>query len=61
MEADRIGDGRRRYTLNEPKRYLIATVRSPERTEASGIGDNRDKENIHHAHAEEQYHHGPAA
>ena len=29
------------YTLNEPKRYYIATVRSPERKEASGIADDK--------------------
>ena len=28
-------------TLNEPKWYNIATVRSPERKEASGIGGDR--------------------
>ena len=29
------------HTLNEPKRYGVATVRSPERKEASGIGGDR--------------------
>ena len=29
------------YTLNEPKRYYIATVRSTERKEASGIGGDK--------------------
>ena len=62
MEADGIGGGRRGgYTLNEPKRYDIATVRSPERKEASGIGDDREKESTHQAHPKEQYHHGSAA
>ena len=33
------------YTLNEPKRHDIATVRSPERKKkASGIGGDRQKE-----------------
>ena len=44
MEADGIGGGRRGYTLNEPKRYDIVTVRSPERKKASGIGGDRQKE-----------------
>ena len=35
------------YTLNEPKRYDIATVRSPERKKASGIGGDRQKEGRH--------------
>ena len=47
MEADGIGGGRRGYTLNEPKRYDIATVRSPERKKASGIGGDRQKEDTH--------------
>ena len=44
MEADGIGGGRRGgYTLNEPERYDIATVRSHERKKASGIGGDREK------------------
>ena len=35
------------YTLNEPKRYDIATVRSPERKKARGIGGDRQKEDTH--------------
>ena len=30
------------YALNEPKRYDIATVRLPERKEASGISGDRE-------------------
>ena len=48
-------------TLNESKIYEIATVRSPERKEASRIDDDREKENTHQAHPKEQYHHGSAA
>ena len=33
--------------MNEPKRYNIATVRSPERKKASGIGGDRQKEGRH--------------
>ena len=49
MEADGIGGGRRGgYTLNEPERYDIATVRSPERKKASGIGGDRRKTHTKH-------------
>ena len=47
MKADGIGGGRRGYTLNETKRYDIATVWSPERKEASGIGGDRQEEDTH--------------
>ena len=49
------------YTLNEPKRYDIATVRSPERKEASGIGDDREKKDTHQIHPQAQYRHGSAS
>ena len=49
------------YTLSKPNRYDIATVRSPRRNEASGIGGDRPKEDTHHAHPKAQYHHGSAA
>ena len=49
------------YTLNEPKRYDIATVRSPERKKASGIGGDREKEDAHQTHPKLQYHHDSAA
>ena len=61
MEADGIGGGRRGYTLNEPKRYDIATVRSPERKKASGIGGDREKADTHQTHPKEQYYHDSAA
>ena len=61
MEADGIGGGRRRVTLNEPKIYDIATVRSPERKKASEIGGDRQKEYTHQTHPKAQYHHGSAA
>ena len=48
------------YTLNEPNRYYIATVRSPERKEASGIGDDKT-EGTHQTHPKAQYHHGSSA
>ena len=35
------------YTLKEPKKYDIATVRPPERKKASGIGGDRQKEGRH--------------
>ena len=60
MESDGIGGGKG-YTLNEPKRYDIATVRSPERKKASGTGGDRPKENTHQANPKAQYHHGSAA
>ena len=48
MEADGIGGGRRGgYTLNEPKKYEISTVRSAERRKASGIGGGSQKEDTH--------------
>ena len=49
------------YTLNEPIIYDIATVRSPEREKASGIGGDRQKEDTHQAHPKAQYHHDSAA
>ena len=49
------------YTLNEPKIYDIATVRSPEREKASGIGGDRQKEDTHQTHPKAEYHHGLAA
>ena len=61
MEADGIGGGRRGYTPNELKIYDIATVRSPERKKASGIGGDRQKEDTHQTHPKAQYHHGSAA
>ena len=36
------------YTLNEPKRYDIAMVRSPERKKASGIGGDIQKKHTKH-------------
>ena len=35
------------YTLNEPKRYNIVTVLTPERKKESGIGGDRQKEGRH--------------
>ena len=62
MEADGIGGGRRGgYTLNEPERYDIATVRSPDRKKASEIGGDRQTEGTHQANPNAQYHHGSAA
>ena len=61
MEADGISGGKRGYTMNEPKRYDIATVRSPERKKASGIGGDRQKEGAHQANPKAHYHHGSAA
>ena len=61
MEADGIGGGKRGYTLNEPKRYDIATVRSPERKKARGIGGDRQKKGTHQANPKAQNHHDSAA
>ena len=49
------------YTLSELNGYDIATLRSPERKEASGIGGDRPEEGTHQPHPQEQYHHGSAA